>query len=197
MNNSVFKGEKRQYLLKWGTLPHLVRRSPAKISLRLEGGSRPEVKALRLDGTVYGNVKSNFSNGVLHFTADPGLFRGGVMNLLHRAGYSPKAMIVWSALLFGLFHINPAQIPFAFLLGLLLGWLYHRTGSLLPGLLCHFINNALGAMTLRSGHADARLEEMVGGPSMLWAGIAVGVVVFLVSLRYLLKVTKPDAPGRG
>ncbi len=78
-SGTVFKGEKRQYLLKWGTLPHLVRRSPAKISLRLEGGSRPEVKALRLDGTVYGNVKSNFSNGVLHFIADPGLFRGGVM----------------------------------------------------------------------------------------------------------------------
>lgn len=78
-SGTVFKGEKRQYLLKWGTLPHLVRRSPAKISLRLEGGSRPEVKALRLDGTVYGNVKSTFSNGVLHFTADPGLFRGGVM----------------------------------------------------------------------------------------------------------------------
>ena len=115
------------------------------------------------------------------------LFRGGVMNSLRRAGYGARATIVWSALIFGVFHLNPAQIPFAFLLGLLLGWLYHRTGSLLPGLLCHFINNALGAMTLRSGHADARLEEMVGGPSMLWAGIAVGVVVFLVSLRYLLK----------
>lgn len=112
------------------------------------------------------------------------LFRGGVMNLLHRAGYGPKAMIVWSALLFGLFHINPAQILFAFLLGLLLGWLYWRTGSLLPGILCHFINNALGALVLRSEHADARLVDLMGGTGPLLAGVAVAAVVFAVSLFY-------------
>ena len=78
-SGTTFKGETRQYLLKWGKLPHLVLRSPAKIALRLDGSARPEVKALRLDGTVYGSVKSNFSNGTLRFTADPGLFRGGVM----------------------------------------------------------------------------------------------------------------------
>ena len=78
-SGTTFKGEKRQYLLKWGKLPHLVLRSPAKIALRLDGNARPEVKALRLDGTVYGSVKSSFSNGILRFTVDPGLFRGGVM----------------------------------------------------------------------------------------------------------------------
>lgn len=78
-SGTTFKGERRQYLLKWGKLPHLVLRSPAKIALQLDGNARPEVKALRLDGTVYGNVKSSFSDGILRFTADPGLFRGGVM----------------------------------------------------------------------------------------------------------------------
>lgn len=112
------------------------------------------------------------------------LFRGGVMNSLHRAGHGARATIVWSAVLFGVFHLNPAQIPFAFLLGLLLGWLYYRTGSLLPGILCHFINNLTGAVLLRSEHADTRLTDFVGGTGMLAAGLAVAAVIFVCSFLY-------------
>ena len=78
-SGTTFKGEKRQYLLKWGKLPHLVRRTPAKVSLKLDGEATPKVEALRLDGTVCGEVKSSFRNGTLSFTADPGCFPGGVM----------------------------------------------------------------------------------------------------------------------
>ena len=78
-SGTTFKGEKRQYLLKWGKLPHLVRRTPAKVSLKLDGEATPKVEALRLDGTVCGEVKSSFRNGTLSFTADPGSFPGGVM----------------------------------------------------------------------------------------------------------------------
>ena len=78
-SGTTFKGEKRQYLLKWGKLPHLVRRAPAKVSLKLDGEATPKVEALRLDGTVCGVVKSSFRNGTLSFTADPGSFPGGVM----------------------------------------------------------------------------------------------------------------------
>lgn len=118
------------------------------------------------------------------------LFRGAVMNSLHRAGYGPRAMIVWSALIFGVFHLNPAQIPFAFLLGLLLGWLYYRTGSLLPGMLCHFINNSLGVVLLRSDHADARLVDLVGGTGPLCVGIALAVVIFVLSFLYARRSLK-------
>lgn len=118
------------------------------------------------------------------------LFRGGVMNSLHRAGYGPRAMILWSALIFGVFHLNPAQIPFAFLLGLLLGWLYYRTGSLLPGILCHFINNSLGVILLRSDHADARLVDLVGGTGPLCVGIALAIIVFACSFFYARRCLK-------
>lgn len=119
------------------------------------------------------------------------LFRGGVMNSMHRVGYSSRFMIICSALIFGLFHINPAQIPFAFLLGLLLGWLYYRTGSLLPGILCHFINNSIGVLTLSSDHADTKLVDLVGGPSILWAGIALAIVVFVISFLYARRSLAP------
>ena len=34
------------------------------------------------------------------------------------------------------------KAPFAFVTGLALGWMYYRTGSLLPGILMHFVNNS-------------------------------------------------------
>lgn len=118
------------------------------------------------------------------------LFRGAVMNCLHRAGHGPCAMIVWSALIFGVFHINPAQVIFATLLGLLLGWLYYRTGSLLPGILCHFINNSLGVALLHSDYADARLVDLVGGIVPLCVGIASALVIFALSFFYARRCLK-------
>ena len=70
------------------------------------------------------------------------LFRGAIEGHLLRKGWSPKWAILVSALIFGIIHGNPAQIPFAFLIGLLFGWLYYRTGSLVPGIVGHIINNS-------------------------------------------------------
>ena len=46
-----------------------------------------------------------------------------------------------SALIFGVIHLNPVQIVFGALYGLLLGWLTWRTGSLLPSIVVHVANN--------------------------------------------------------
>lgn len=126
------------------------------------------------------------------------LFRGAVMNHLHKAGYSSLFIIVISAVLFGLVHINPAQIPFAFALGLLLAWLYYRTGSLVPGILCHFINNGLGALTLQSDYySEATYAELLGGPTNLAismvAAFAVFVTAFIYAYRNLRRINKQFA----
>lgn len=60
--------------------------------------------------------------------------------------YSPTKAIVWSAVLFGVMHLVPVQVVNAFVLGLVLGWLYYRTGSLWPGICLHFVNNALSSL---------------------------------------------------
>ena len=48
------------------------------------------------------------------------LFRGAILQSLRNSGYTPQRAIILSALAFGLIHINPAQIVFAFLIGLVL-----------------------------------------------------------------------------
>ncbi|SDX67670.1 CPBP family intramembrane glutamic endopeptidase [Hymenobacter psychrophilus] len=70
------------------------------------------------------------------------LFRGLILQGLLRQR-RPWVAIGQQALLFGLVHFNPAQSLNAFFLGLLLGWLCYRTGSLLVCIGIHALNNSL------------------------------------------------------
>ena len=68
------------------------------------------------------------------------LFRGIILDgFLHH--YSPKKAIIWSSILFGLVHLNPWQFVAAFTGGLLIGWIYWQTRSLLPAMFIHFVMN--------------------------------------------------------
>lgn len=71
------------------------------------------------------------------------LFRGFVhAGLLREFESAPKA-IVLGALVFAGFHLNPWRFSVLLAIGLFLGFLVHRTGSLVPAMLAHGLNNAL------------------------------------------------------
>lgn len=65
--------------------------------------------------------------------------RGVVMQPLRRFG--DKFAVVISSLVFSLIHGNFEQIPFAFVVGLALGYVVIRANSLWAGVLLHFLNN--------------------------------------------------------
>lgn len=67
-----------------------------------------------------------------------GLIHNGIANRLGVWG-----AIIASSALFGLFHGFPIQIITAFLFGLIVGWLYEKTNSLWPAIICHITNNGL------------------------------------------------------
>ena len=58
----------------------------------------------------------------------------------------PAWAIVISALFFALIHMNPWQALNAFIIGVVMGVLYYKTGSLLLTMLIHFINNGLAVI---------------------------------------------------
>ncbi|MDR0659140.1 MAG: CPBP family intramembrane metalloprotease, partial [Mediterranea sp.] len=66
------------------------------------------------------------------------MFRGAITAALLKK-YGPMKAIVLSALVFGIIHINPAQVITATLIGLLLGWIYYKTASLIPCILIHIL----------------------------------------------------------
>jgi membrane protease YdiL (CAAX protease family) len=69
------------------------------------------------------------------------VFRGLMLSALK--GKAPKwAGIIAVATVFGLIHSFPIGFIYAFSLGVLLGWLYYYTGSLLPCIIVHALFNA-------------------------------------------------------
>ena len=91
------------------------------------------------------------------------LFRGAIQGHLMRVWKQPVWAILVSSLLFGLVHGNPAQIPFAFTIGLGLGWMYYMTGSLIPCLFMHFVNNGSAVLFFwLSNHSEASLIGTYG-----------------------------------
>jgi len=87
---------------------------------------------------------TNIAMLVVQIAVSPALleefaFRGVMMQSLRR--YGDGFAIVASSLIFGIFHGNIVQAPFAFLLGLVMGWLTIATGSIWTAVLIHFVNN--------------------------------------------------------
>lgn len=59
----------------------------------------------------------------------------------HLKKYGEGFAIIVSAILFGLVHSNFEQIPFAFLVGLVLGFITVKSGSIWPAVIVHAYNN--------------------------------------------------------
>jgi hypothetical protein len=62
------------------------------------------------------------------------------------APYGGKWFVLISALMFGLFHANMYQIPFAFVLGLFFAYTMYRTGNVLIPIFFHFLNNLISSI---------------------------------------------------
>jgi membrane protease YdiL (CAAX protease family) len=77
-------------------------------------------------------------------------FRGALTGALaQRLGaFTPLV----SGAIFGAAHLEPRAFPALFVLGALLGWLYMRTRSLLPGMAVHAANNLLALAAALLAH---------------------------------------------
>ena len=93
---------------------------------------------------ILGNRWGYVTIGLLAPLSEEIVMRGAILKeLLKSEKLSPWGAIAISALFFSLIHMNPAQMPHAFVIGLLLGWMYWRTGSILPGVAYHWANNSV------------------------------------------------------
>ena len=123
------------------------------------------------------------------------LFRGAIEGHLLRQGKKPWVAILISSLIFGLIHINPAQVPFAFAIGAVFGWLYYRTDSMVPGIIGHFINNSIACIqmaTMSEETLHTKTVDLIGeGPT--YALFAASLALMIGSFLYLKKHL-PTAP---
>ena len=127
------------------------------------------------------------------------IFRGLLFRAMEKDGL--KTAIIVSALTFGLGHIvnlfngsgrdltsTLFQIGFAVMVGFVMVLIFHRGGSLIPCILFHAVNNALGAFETQ-GSMDPKLN--------LALNIALTVLVLGGYLLYLVKAfpNKAEQPS--
>lgn len=144
---------------------------------------------------MMGNPLGVLSVVVLAPVVEELVFRGAIQGHLLKKWKNPTHAILVSSLVFGLVHGNLEQSPFAFILGLALGWIYYRTGSLLPGMLMHFVNNGLTTVSYYlSDNPFASMQEEMGstGAALYAAG---GILLSLLCIFYIHKKLVPQ-PAR-
>ena len=113
-----------------------------------------------------------------------------VLNELSKAEWTA---IILSAVIFGIAHFNPAQIPYALIVGILLGWLFVKTGSIVPGFLIHWINNSAAYVAVKlfpTLPTDARLADYFGSSSTVLRAVVCSLMIALPALYQLVKVRR-------
>lgn len=99
------------------------------------------------------NSSDMMSKIILVFTLaiTPGIFeelffRKAIINFSVK--YGKVFALLFSAILFGMLHMNVSQGLFAFIMGLILGAIYLYTGDITLTMLIHFLNNGFAALSL-------------------------------------------------
>jgi membrane protease YdiL (CAAX protease family) len=128
----------------------------------------------RADGPLLGIMMLSLS--VLAGIGEELFFRGFMQTRLQRR-WGPWPAIVITAVAFGLIHLDPVHAPLACLSGLLLGWITEQTGSVLPAVAAHVVNNGLWVLTValmpetlpRAVHAGLLAVFVVAGVTAIVA----------------------------
>ncbi len=152
--------------------------------IRLFPLSRADQQAF--EGTFNGNVPAMFAVCILAPVLEEMLFRGIILRAF-LLQYSPVKAIILSALLFGLAHLNIYQFVVASLIGLLAGWLYERTHSLIPCIALHTFYNTCITVFGPSITRDS-VQVSTETPALYWTLAALAA---LLGSRMLLGILHP------
>ena len=75
------------------------------------------------------------------------IFRGILQKGMLRNS-KPKTAIIVSSVLFMLMHLSVENLLYTFVCGCILGYIAYRSGSILPSMAFHFVNNAIAVVLL-------------------------------------------------
>lgn len=127
-------------------------------------------------------------------------FRGFILSGFNSTGRAWLA-IVLSSLAFGITHMIPQQVFNAGLLGLALGLIVIRGGSLYPAIAFHFVFNALALVHARLGAAppdwlDASplewfVRHSAGAIRYPWPTLVIAAALAIILLRRLARSSRP------
>lgn len=126
------------------------------------------------------------------------LFRGALQNLLTRWMKNPLAAIIITAILFSAVHGSALGFLSRLFLGILLGWIYYRSGNLWLSIIGHFVNNGMAILALYSTKKAGEVLDpsKIDTHYPVWVG-AIGIIAligFSQLFERLMPKQHPDDP---
>ncbi|NOS93211.1 MAG: CPBP family intramembrane metalloprotease [Cyclobacteriaceae bacterium] len=116
-------------------------------------------------------------------------FRGIILDGFLK-NYNPKYAILASAFLFAVIHGNLPQGIGAFLSGILIGWVYWKTGSVVAGIIIHLINNLVSFVSIMltpEAELFMSMRDSIGNPLNYWLLVVGSGLIALTGIGVLAK----------
>ncbi len=112
------------------------------------------------------------------------LFRGIILKALLKK-YKPWKAILISAIIFGIFHLNPWQFLYATVLGIYLGYLYWKTKSLFYPILVHWLLNSTAFIVGQYQNPSESLSPSFTDKEI--TGLILLGIISLISIYFLYR----------
>ena len=118
------------------------------------------------------------------------MFRGFLIRFFEKGKFWQPVII--SALLFALFHLDPFRFIPVLILGILLGYLSSRSGSIINSMLSHTINNSLALFIGLFAEKSWMKFIVVDAENLRYWVIAPALVILALSLWAFHRVTREN-----
>lgn len=130
-------------------------------------------KELAMPEGILGFILATIATAAVPALVEEFAMRGIVLGSLRKFG--DGFALITSSLVFGIMHGNFTQIPFAFMVGIFLGFAVIKTGSLRISIIIHFINNFVSVLFsyLPSGFSEELANTLFAIYLMFCLAIAI------------------------
>ncbi|MGC6515648.1 MAG: CPBP family intramembrane glutamic endopeptidase [Myxococcota bacterium] len=139
-------------------------------------GALDFISGALLDGPIWSRVVMGISVSLVAPLVEELVFRGWLWDALAKRSRWPGwVTCALTTVLFAAYHLDPVQSPAVLTTGAVLGWIRLRTGSVVPCIVVHAVNNSLAVALVVLG--------IDGGPTLPWCVglymLALGSVVMM------------------
>lgn len=152
----------------------------------------PEKIQQMFEQMVQLNLQGYLTLGIAAPILEELIFRGVILKKFLEK-YSPAKAIIFSAIIFGLAHMNPWQFIAAFFIGLAIGYIYWKTKSIWPGIFMHFANNSFSFYLAKKYESvNVTFQDLIGNTtyyiSLIIICLLVCYSIYLVLDHYFKKL---------
>jgi len=97
--------------------------------------------------------------------------------------------IFTTAILFAIFHLDPFRFLPVLLLGILLGYIAMKTGSIVNSMFFHIINNSLAIVITTFGEQNWMKVFIQDGENLKYWLLLPAILIFILSMKAFNKIT--------